>query len=146
MAAQLGVLYLTDQDGNVYMSVTPAIPPAHYIVTPHIWFSVQKFPQRESVTNRWDQCYFPQLCAERTPCRSFSDIMKLPEGSTNPYQYNSPFYSVSKYVFNTIIVRMVRPTDNEVNEPTLPFISMLHPWNIFGNYITAAIRISTFMS
>lgn len=43
------------------------------------------------------------------------------------------------------MVRMVRPTDNKMNESTVPFISILHPWNIFGNYFTAAIRISTFM-
>lgn len=43
------------------------------------------------------------------------------------------------------MVRMIVSTDNEVNESTVPFISVLQPWNIFGNYFTAAIRISTFM-
>lgn len=146
VATQLRVFYLSDHNRNFYTSVTPDIPPAHYIVRPHMQFSVQKLLQR-SVTNRCDQCYFPQLCAERTPCHSLSDITKLPESSTNPCQYNNPFHSVSKYIyiFNTIMVRMVRPTDNEVNEPTVSFIAILNPWNISGNYFTAAIRISVFM-
>lgn len=38
---------------------------------------------------------------------------------------------------------MVRHIHNEANESTVPFILMLHLWNIFKNHFTAAIGIST---